>query len=398
MFPVFDPLLTKDGFCFKTSQIVQIQLEQDSGKSLHDADDGKSLVDLNRCGVGLMELVFCPDLRHGEEAAALVKELCLILETLKTCNARMEFGELRVDANISVRKPDAEFGIRTEVKNLNSVRSVAKSIEFEVERQINVLEQGGQIENETRSFDPALKETVPMRDKEAKQDYRFMPEPNLPPLMLSDNGTSGPKGLVDISKVKSQIPELPYQTRNKLKDTYGLSFLSSCKLVEWPELLQYFLQCVNHNPQNFSEVTDLIFSVIQEDCNNNNFVRALDSNIKPKSLVEVSNMRQSREISYVALREILNIILKGDKRNVREIVEQENFFLTTDFDFIKTFATDIIEANKDLVDKYRKSNNKKKQARVLQSLNKAVNKDPRVDKADMKTFSKIFKGMLEIKE
>ena len=184
--PVMCPELSREVYT-RHSHVIQLQLEQDSAKSLHDPELGRSLVDLNRCGAGLMEIVFGPDLRHGEEAAALVKELILILESLDTCLARMERGELRVDANISVRRAgEAELGVRTEVKNINSVRSVARAVEFEVERQIRILEDGGKIENETRSYDYDNKVTLAMRDKEAKQDYRFMPEPNLPPLRLRE--------------------------------------------------------------------------------------------------------------------------------------------------------------------------------------------------------------------
>ena len=151
-----------------------------------------------------MEIVFGPDLRHGGEAAALVKELVLVLEKLDTCKARMEQGELRVDANISVRRQGEELGVRTEVKNLNSARSVARAIEYEVARQVMVLEQGGVVENETRSFDFGLNKTITMRDKEAKQDYRFMPEPN-----SLHSGNWEQQDMIKTSPIRSSMPELP---------------------------------------------------------------------------------------------------------------------------------------------------------------------------------------------
>ena len=171
----------------KRASIIQLQLEQDSGKSMHDDKSNQTLVDLNRCGSGLIEIVFGPDLFDGEDAAGLVKELSLVLQWLDICTCQMEEGALRVDANVSVRPFGSDqLGVRTEVKNINSVRGLVNAIEFEVDRQIEILESGGLIENETRSYDGNSKTTVPMRDKEVKQDYRFMPEPNLPPLRLKD--------------------------------------------------------------------------------------------------------------------------------------------------------------------------------------------------------------------
>uniref|UniRef100_A0A3Q3VZ68 Glutamyl-tRNA amidotransferase subunit B n=1 Tax=Mola mola TaxID=94237 RepID=A0A3Q3VZ68_MOLML len=156
----------------KTVSIKQIQLEQDSGKSLHDDVRGQTLIDLNRAGVGLMELVMEPDMSCGEEAAAAVRELQLILQTLDTCQGNMSEGQLRVDANVSVHKPGEPLGIRTEVKNINSIRYLAKAIDYEIQRQIDILQSGGRVQNETRAYDSKSGETVPMRDKEGLQDYR----------------------------------------------------------------------------------------------------------------------------------------------------------------------------------------------------------------------------------
>lgn len=165
-FEVYVPDVHREPYTVK-NRIKQIQLEQDSGKSLHE--DTRSLVDLNRAGVPLMELVFEPDLSDGEEAAALVKELVLILQRIGTCSCKMEEGALRVDANVSVNKKDEPLGIRTEIKNIGSVRGVAGAIKYEIDRQIKLLESGGQVVNETRNWDAISKTTVPMRDKEEQQ-------------------------------------------------------------------------------------------------------------------------------------------------------------------------------------------------------------------------------------
>ncbi|KAK7805080.1 hypothetical protein U0070_003013 [Myodes glareolus] len=195
----------------KTVRIKQIQLEQDSGKSLHDDLRSQTLIDLNRAGVGLLEVVLEPDLCCGEEAAVAVRELQLILQALGTSQANMAEGQLRVDANISVHHPGEPLGVRTEVKNLNSLRFLAKAIDYEIQRQITELENGGEVLNETRSFDYKL---------------GFMPEPNLPPLVLYD-ATSLPSDadsqqVINIDQLRDTLPELPSATRERLVQQYGM--------------------------------------------------------------------------------------------------------------------------------------------------------------------------------
>lgn len=212
---------------YKTVQLLQLQLEQDSGKSLHDHEMRRSLVDLNRAGLPLMELVFAPDLETGEEAASLIKELILILRRLKTCSCKMEEGALRVDANISIHQEGEPYGVRTEVKNIGSVRSISQAVSYEIQRQYEVVSQGGTVINETRSWDAEKRCTVAMRDKEVVQDYRFMPEPNLPALHLnmSDDkcDETDPSSLVSVPAIAKQLPELPEATRKHLEEHYKLN-------------------------------------------------------------------------------------------------------------------------------------------------------------------------------
>ncbi|XP_054709079.1 glutamyl-tRNA(Gln) amidotransferase subunit B, mitochondrial-like [Uloborus diversus] len=203
--------------------LKQIQLEQDSGRSFHVANK-KSFVDLNRVGIGLMELVFEPDLRNGIEASSLVKELMLILRKINTCSCEMEEGALRVDANISVNQVGESLGVRTEVKNINSLRFIAQAIDFEISRQINILEKGGIVSNETRAFDYHSKETVYMRDKEALQDYRFMPEPNLPPIRLSDDVDATDDYCISVNKLREKLPKLPSVERAELMSKYKVPY------------------------------------------------------------------------------------------------------------------------------------------------------------------------------
>ncbi|KAJ8868025.1 hypothetical protein PR048_031834 [Dryococelus australis] len=208
----------------KMCGIHQLQLEQDSGKSLHDDEAARTLIDLNRAGVPLMEIVFEPDLADGEEAAALVRELVIILQRLGTCSCKMDEGALRVDANVSVHHPGDPLGVRTEIKNIGSVRAVAHAVQFEIERQVSVLDAGGNVINETRLWDAVYNQTLPMRDKEVVQDYRFMPEPNLPPLKVELNTVGSPDSdILSVPALRAELPELPADTRRRLCEQYQLS-------------------------------------------------------------------------------------------------------------------------------------------------------------------------------
>ena len=169
-----------------TVGIERLHLEQYAGKLLHDQAPAMSFVDLNRCGVALMEIVSKPDLRSSEEAKAFVSKLRTILQYLGTCDGDMEKGNLRADVNVSVRKPGAALGTRCEIKNVNSLRFIGQAIEYEARRQIGIMEEGGKIEQETRLFDPNKGETRSMRTKEEAHDYRYFPDPDLLPLELSN--------------------------------------------------------------------------------------------------------------------------------------------------------------------------------------------------------------------
>ncbi|MGE0340325.1 MAG: Asp-tRNA(Asn)/Glu-tRNA(Gln) amidotransferase subunit GatB, partial [Xanthobacteraceae bacterium] len=189
----------QDGSSFEVG-IERLHLEQDAGKSLHDQHPSMSYVDLNRSGVALMEIVSKPDLRSAEEAKAYVTKLRTILRYLGTCDGDMEKGNLRADVNVSVRKPGDPFGTRCEIKNVNSIRFIGQAIEYESRRQIDILEDGGKIDQETRLFDNAKGETRSMRSKEEAHDYRYFPDPDLLPLEFDD---------AFVEKLKADLPELP---------------------------------------------------------------------------------------------------------------------------------------------------------------------------------------------
>jgi aspartyl-tRNA(Asn)/glutamyl-tRNA(Gln) amidotransferase subunit B len=202
--------------------ITRLHLEQDAGKSMHDQHATKSVIDLNRAGVALMEIVSEPDIRSPEEAGAYVRKLRQILRYLGTCDGNMEEGSMRADVNVSVRKPGEDFRTRCEIKNVNSVRFVMHAVEAEAMRQIEVWESGGTVVQETRLYDPARGETRSMRSKEDAHDYRYFPEPDLLPLVLEEGW---------VAALKEKLPELPDAKRKRFCDEYGLTFYDAGVLV-----------------------------------------------------------------------------------------------------------------------------------------------------------------------
>ena len=210
-----------DGSTFMV-RIERLHLEQDAGKSIHDIDPDWTYVDLNRAGTALMEIVSFPDMRTSEEAAAYVKKLRTILRYLGTCDGDMEKGNLRADVNVSVRRPGAELGTRCEIKNVNSYRYIQQAIEYEARRQIQIIEDGGVIKQETRLFDPGRGETRSMRSKEEAHDYRYFPDPDLLPLELDPDW---------IKRIEASLPELPDAKKARLQSQYGLSAYDAGVLI-----------------------------------------------------------------------------------------------------------------------------------------------------------------------
>jgi aspartyl-tRNA(Asn)/glutamyl-tRNA(Gln) amidotransferase subunit B len=214
-----------------TVGIERLHLEQDAGKSLHDRHPTMSLVDLNRAGVALMEIVSKPDLRSADEAKAYVAKLRTILRYLGTCDGDMEKGNLRADVNVSVRKPGAPLGTRCEIKNVNSIRFIGQAIDYEARRQIEILEDGGKIEQETRLFDPGKGETRSMRNKEEAHDYRYFPDPDLLPLELTP---------AYVDDLKAHLPELPDDKKARFTREYGLSVYDAGVLTAERETADFF--------------------------------------------------------------------------------------------------------------------------------------------------------------
>src|SRR5580693_6240027 len=211
--------------------IERLHLEQDAGKLLHEQNPNMSLVDLNRAGVALMEIVSKPDLRSADEAKAFLAKLRSMLRYLGTCDGDMEKGSLRADVNVSVRKPGAPLGTRCEIKNVNSIRFIGQAIEHESRRQIDIIEDCGTIEQETRLFDPNRGETRSMRNKEEAHDYRYFPDPDLLPLELAED---------EVERLERELPELPDAKKARFMREHGLSVYDAGVLVAERETAEYF--------------------------------------------------------------------------------------------------------------------------------------------------------------
>ncbi|XP_070553935.1 glutamyl-tRNA(Gln) amidotransferase subunit B, mitochondrial-like isoform X1 [Ptychodera flava] len=361
-FSLFDPT-SRDEPIKKTVRLIQIQLEQDSGKSLHDDENHETLVDLNRSGVGLMELVTKPDMCNGTEAAAMVRELQLILQYIGTCDGRMDEGSLRVDANISVNRPGEPPGTRTEVKNINSARFVKIAIDHEIARHIEILENGGQVLNETRSFDFKSGKTVSMRVKEGFSDYRFMPEPNLPPLIVYDNDTLSRApdrtGAINIDSLKGGLPELPEERRQRLMKTYGITLKQSLILMHEDGLVEYFERMAQGNvDRDAKKVANWIITVLLKEFNERAiFVK--DSPVSPEKLGELIDLMEDGTISVSTGKKMMPLLFNVEEsRSLTEIIEAKNWAQIRDERLLKDLCEKIFSSNVDVVRAYLQGNKK----------------------------------------
>ncbi|XP_045777510.1 glutamyl-tRNA(Gln) amidotransferase subunit B, mitochondrial [Maniola jurtina] len=350
-FQVFTPGVHKKPYN-KSSKIKQIQLEQDSGKSLHDAELKRSLVDLNRAGAPLIELVFEPDLEDGEEAAALVKELVLIVQRLGACTGRMEEGALRVDANVSLRRVGEPLSTRTEIKNIGSVRGVAGAIRHEIDRQRTILDSGGRITNETRAWDAAAKLTIPMRDKEVVQDYRFMPEPNLPPLRVNLSTKEDTQDVISVPLVKDKIPELPEQTRRKLVEQYELKPEASIQLVNEPVLLEYFHKITTNKARNPTKVANLLLNELLTILNKRK-IDAENCPVTDNHLADLIDFLLQNKINLNICRATIDELIEDSTLTVKELIKLKGWFLITDEKVIVDKCKEIIENNPKIVKQYK---------------------------------------------
>ena len=324
-----------DGSAF-TVRIERLHLEQDAGKSIHDLNPHETYVDLNRAGTALMEIVSRPDMRSSDEAAAYVKKLRTILIYLGTCDGDMEKGNLRADVNVSVRKPGDEFGTRCEIKNVNSFRFMQQAIEYEARRQIEILEDGGKIAQETRLFDPVKGETRSMRSKEEAHDYRYFPDPDLLPLVIEEAW---------IEDIRRSLPELPDDKRRRFMSGYGLSAYDAGVLVAEQARADFFEQAAKGRDAKLTAnwtINDLMGRLSKDGRD------IAESPIAPEAIAELVELIETGVISSKIAKEVFDRMWAGEGAP-KAIVEKHGLVQVTDTGAIETAVDQIMVANPDKV-------------------------------------------------
>ncbi|RCK51207.1 glutamyl-tRNA amidotransferase [Thalassospira profundimaris] len=324
----------------KAVGIERLHLEQDAGKSMHDQDPKYSHIDLNRSGVALMEIVSKPDIRSPEEAGAYLTKLRAIVRYLGTCDGNMNEGSMRCDANVSVRKPGAEFGTRCEIKNVNSIRFVMQAIEIEAMRQIEVIEGGGEILQETRLFDPKLGETRSMRSKEMAHDYRYFPDPDLLPLVFDD---------AFIAEIEKTLPELPDEKKARFMREYGLSAYDAGVLVAEQEKAEYYEKVAKGRDGKMAAnwvITNLFGAL------NKLGVDVSESPVSAENLGKLIGLIGDDTISGRIAKDVFEIMIEtGD--DPEKIVEEKGLKQITDTGAIEAAIDEVIAANPDKVEEIR---------------------------------------------
>ena len=334
----------------KTVRIIRLHLEQDAGKSLHDQHPTKTYVDLNRSGIALMEIVSEPDLRSSEEAAIYVTKLRSILRYLDTCDGNMQEGSLRADVNISVRKENEDYGTRCEIKNLNSIKFIKQAIDFESRRQIDILEEGGTINQNTLLFDTHLGITKPMRSKEEAHDYRYFPDPDLLPLIIDDKL---------IQDIKKDIPELPDEKKIRYIKEYELSIYDASVLIAEKETSNYFdeILSINNNLKKFSKIvvnwiTSELFAYLKK-----NNLDIVNSPISPENFGKLISLIVSNEISGKIAKDVFDEMFISSK-DPRIIIEEKGLTQITDIKKINLIIDQVLEINQDKLNEYKNGKTK----------------------------------------
>ena len=321
--------------------IERMHIEQDAGKSIHDIDPKKSFIDLNRAGVGLMEIVTKPDFRAPEEAGAFLKKLRSILRYLGTCDGNMDEGSMRCDVNVSVRPLGSnELRTRCEMKNVNSIKFVMQAIENEARRHVEVYESGGEIVQETRQFNPATGQTKAMRKKEFAHDYRYFPEPDLALLVLTDEY---------INQVKSEIPELPDEKKERFVTKLGLTPYDAIVICENKENADFFEKAAaGHDAKKVANwfIGDF-FAMLNE-----KKIELKDSPVSPENLGALVELVTQNVINGKTAKDVFEIMAEtGDAPE--KIVEEKGLRQVTDTGAIEAVIDQVLEANADNVAAYR---------------------------------------------
>lgn len=364
----------------KLIHLTRIHWEEDAGKSIHDLDPFNTLVDLNRAGVPLLEIVSEPEIKSSEEAYNYLYEVRKLVRYLEICNGNMEEGSLRCDANISVMpKGSSEFGTKVEVKNMNSMRNVQKAIEFEIRRQILANESKEEIKQETRAYDALNNRTLSMRSKESDNDYRYFPEPDLPIIRVTQDY---------ISEVSKTMPPLPNELYKKFREELSLSEYDSKILTDSKEVALYFEEMIGHS-KNYKSCANWLIGDIKSYLNE----KAIDLDefpVKPKAIAELVAIIDDGKVSNsVASQKIFPEMISSPEKSALQIAEENNLIQDSDEGSIKEYILKVFEKNPGEVERY-KSGEKQLVGFFMGQLMRESG-----GKADPKSAQKLIRELLE---
>lgn len=326
----------------KTIGITRIHMEEDAGKSIHDQDPYHTLIDLNRAGVPLIEIVSEPDIRSPKQAYEYLKRIKQIVQYLEICDGNMEEGSLRCDANVSVRPiGQEEFGTRTELKNMNSFRNVERAIQYEIDRQIELIEEGGKVVQQTLLWDANKMETRLMRTKEEAHDYRYFPEPDIPPVVVTD---------AMLDDIKEELPEMPDVRKNRFLKEYKMSDDDAYNLTENRYLADYY-EAVLEYTDNPKAASNVVLTEVLRVLNEKS-IDIREFSVSPERLGGLIRLREEDKISSSAMTEIFDAMVKGDK-SAEEYAKDMNLMQVSDTGFLKPIVDDVLAENPDEVERYQ---------------------------------------------
>jgi aspartyl-tRNA(Asn)/glutamyl-tRNA(Gln) amidotransferase subunit B len=342
----------------KSVRLVRAHLEEDAGKSLHEDFIGQSGIDLNRAGTPLLEIVTEPDMRSSAEAVAYAKELHKIVTWIGICDGNMQEGSFRCDANVSVRKPGAKFGTRREIKNLNSFKFMQQAIDYEVRWQIEQIEDGHTIEQATVLFNPDTGETRAMRTKEDAADYRYFPDPDLPPLVIADEW---------VARVRSEMTELPRVMAQKFVSEYGLSESDASLLTQSTGTAMYFMAAMA-NCKSPKLVCNWMMGELSRRLNAEDLGFSLSTIVGPIPLANLVNRIADGTISNNAAKQVFDVLWNQDGHSVDEIIERLGLKQMSDTGELEAIIATVLASNAKSVEEYKAGNAKAFNALVGQAM------------------------------
>jgi len=353
----------------------RIHLEEDAGKSIHDVDENYTSIDLNRAGVPLLEIVSEPDLFSSDEAFAYVTEIRKMVRYLQICDGNMEEGSMRCDANISVRrKGEKKLGTKVEVKNLNSIKNVKRAIDFEINRLIQLLENGEEVIQQTRSFDAANGTTFSLRTKEEANDYRYFPEPDLAPFVVTNK---------EISSIKASLPELPMALEKRLIAEYSLTPETAKVICDDRETAAFFQKTIKHT-NHYKSAANWIIGPVKYYLNENN-MEIEKFPVSSKTMAHLVDLVEKGSVSFgVAASKIFPVLIQSDKKEPFEIAKELNLLQEKNDDTLNTWIDEVLANMPDKISEYKKGK------KNLIGLFAGEVKKKSKGKADMQAVNKIL--------